>query len=186
MGPTDEDLASAFGRGDDGAFDALVERYAEGAVRFAAHFVREHHEAEDVAQDGFVKLVPLLRGGGFDPRRGRFAPFFFRMLRNLALDRLRARPRRGAFDGEVAAPGEHEAPRRLEEDERRAAVRRLVEALPENERAAIVLREFEGLSYREIADALGAPLDTIKTWIFRARRRIEEAWLAQESDRDRL
>lgn len=186
MGPSDEELVRQYQFGDDGAFAVLVDRYASSAVRFAAHLVRGVHEGEDVAQDAFLKLVPLLRAGGFDPLRGRFAPFFFRMLRNLAIDRIRARVPSLGLDAEPPTAADAAPSASLELAERRDRVRALVARLPESERTAIVLREYEGLSYKEIAAALDTPLDTVKTWIFRARRRIQDAWLALEVERDPL
>jgi RNA polymerase sigma-70 factor (ECF subfamily) len=186
MGPSDEDLVRRYRTGDDAAFEALVDRYSVSAVRFAGHFVRDSHAAEDAAQDAFLRLVTFLRAGNFDPERGRFAPFFFRMLRNLAIDRIRSRGNAAELHQDWAAPRETETMSILESGERRDRVRSLVLRLPENERSAIILREFEGLSYKEIADALETPLDTVKTWIFRARRKIEESWLAMEVDRESL
>ena len=175
MEPTDEELVRRYRTGEGSAFDALVDRYARAAVRFAAHFLGEAHEAEDLAQECFLKLFTVARNGVYDPQRGRFAPFFFRMLRNLALDRLRARRPSVPFPQE---PGidESDGATIAERGETRARVRAIVATLPPNERAAISLREFEALSYREIAEVLGANLESVKTWIFRARRRIERRW----------
>lgn len=174
----------AYALGDVVALEQLVERYSSSAVRFAQHFIREHHAAEDLSQDVFVKLVTVLRDGGYDPARGRFAPFFFRMIRNLAIDRLRGRAGHAALEMEIAATREADAAFIVERDERRGIVRRMIGELPHSERAAITLREFEGLSYKEIAESLGAPVDSVKTWIFRARRKMEDAWLAMEAKRD--
>ncbi|HET6202739.1 MAG TPA: sigma-70 family RNA polymerase sigma factor [Planctomycetota bacterium] len=179
MDPTDEELVRRYRTGDASAFDALVDRYARGALRFAAHFLGEAHEAEDVAQECFLKLFTVARNGVYDPQRGRFAPFFFRMLRNLSLDRLRARRPSGPLSQDPAGE-EPDGATLAERGETCARVREIVERLPANERAAIALREFEGLSYREIAEALGASLESVKTWIFRARRRIERRWRGEE------
>ena len=177
MEPTDEELVRRYRTGEASAFDALVGRYARGAVRFAAHLVGDAHEAEDLAQECFFKLVAAARNGAYDPARGRFAPFFFRMLRNLAVDRLRSRRPANPFPPDPTAE-EPDGAALAEFGERSARVRAIVETLPPNERAAIALREFEGLAYREIAEVLGANLETVKTWIFRARRRIERRWKA--------
>lgn len=175
--PSDEDLARSYARGETAALEMLVNRYSISAVRFAAHFARDHHAAEDLAQDVFVKLVNVLRNGGFDPARGRFAPFFFRMIRNLAIDRMRARGDDARLDVEIVACGDDNVSVALERAERSAWVRDVICKLPQSERAAISLREFDGLSYKEIAQTMDAPVDSVKTWIFRARRKIEEAWL---------
>ncbi|MFN0206638.1 MAG: RNA polymerase sigma factor [Planctomycetota bacterium] len=177
---SDEDLVRHYQRGESLAFETLVERYSAPAVRFARHFTRESHAAEDLAQDVFVKLVTVLRGAGYDPGRGRFAPFFFRMIRNLAIDRYRSSRAEPLANVELTAPPAGQAPAILLQNERRDLINAILDKIPASERAAITLREFDGLSYKEIADALDAPVDSVKTWIFRARRRIEEAWLAME------
>lgn len=177
---SDEDLVRHYRRGENLAFETLVERYSAAALRFAKHFTRENHAAEDLAQDVFVKLVTVLRGTGYDPGRGRFAPFFFRMIRNLAIDRYRSARAEAPADIEIAAPAGGQAPAIMIQNERRDLIKAILDKIPASERAAITLREYDGLSYKEIADALDAPVDSVKTWIFRARRRIEEAWLAME------
>lgn len=179
----------AYAHGDPAALETLVERYSISAVRFAAHFTRGGQAAraglvaEDIAQDVFVKLVSALRSGAFDPSRGRFAPFFFRMIRNHAIDRLRQRTGAVSLDVEPAGDWSDSGAAHAEREEERALVRDFILKLPHSERAAITLREFDGLSYKEIAEALDAPVDSVKTWIFRARRKIEDAWLAMEANR---
>src|SRR5262245_10324222 len=94
MRPTDEELLSGAraGRVDGAVLDELVVRHGAAALRLAAGIVGGGGgEAEDAAQEAFLKLVAALRAGAYDARRGRFAPFFFRLVRNAALDRLRAR-----------------------------------------------------------------------------------------------
>ena len=179
MEPTDEDLVRRYRTGEASAFEALVDRHAKGAVRFATHFLGDPHEAEDLAQECFLKLTSVARNGSYDPQRGRFAPFFFRMVRNLALDRLRARRPSSPILTDPEADGTDGASL-AERGETRERVRAILEGLPPNERAAIVLREFEGMTYREIGEALGATLESVKTWIFRARRRVERRWRALE------
>lgn len=175
--PCDEECLRRFRAGDEAAFDRLTDRHARATVRFASHLLGESHEAEDVAQEAFLRLVVLARRGDFDPRRGRVAPLLFRIVRNLALDRLRAR-RGGAPLEDASVPLSSDDG--VEREERRLAVGAIVATLPACERAALVLREFEGLSYREIAEVLGTTLESVKNWIFRARRRVERAWTEQE------
>lgn len=182
MDVSDEDLVRRYRSGDDSAFASLVDRHARGAVRFAAQILGDAHEAEDLAQEGFLKLVVAARNGAYDPERGCFAPFFFRTLRNLALDRVRSARTLGTLDEAVPAPAVGDAASSLEREEGRDRVRTILRRLPVNERAAIVLREFEGLSYREIAHVLDASLAQVKIWIFRARRRIGREWEAHAGD----
>jgi RNA polymerase sigma-70 factor (ECF subfamily) len=173
MDPSDEELVRRYRTGDAAAFDTLVSRHARGALRFAAHLLRDRHEAEDVAQESFLKLLVAARNGGWDPDRGRFGAFFYRIVRNAALDRLRSRRSDAPLDETVPAPAASAAERGAERGEARVRLRDLLEGLPENERAALVLRELEGLSYSDIADVLCSSLEQVKIWIYRARRRIE-------------
>lgn len=182
---TDEELVERYRLGDDDAFEWLVERYGASALRFARYLVRDGHLAEEIAQDAFVKLVGVVRDGGFDPARGRFASFFFRMVRHLSIDRMRARSRGPQIAEDLDPQESVGAPDLLLQKERCAQVREIVATLPERERAAIVLREFDGLSYKEIALALDANIETVKTWIFRARRRIQGSWSEAHAEESR-
>ncbi|MBI1851181.1 MAG: sigma-70 family RNA polymerase sigma factor [Planctomycetes bacterium] len=175
-GDTDEDLVRKYRLGDDSAFDALVDRHARGAIRFAKHILGDRHEAEDVAQESFIRLLGAAKNGGYDAQRGRFAAFFFRLVRNLAVDTQRGRRTPALLDDALPAPPESEGSVVAERAETRERLAVIVARLPEHERSALVLREFEGLAYRDIAEALGASLEQVKTWIFRARRRIEREW----------
>jgi RNA polymerase sigma-70 factor, ECF subfamily len=175
---SDEDLVRRYRAGDVSAFDGLVDRHARGAIRFAAQILGDRHEAEDVAQESFVRLLSVARNGAYDARRGRFAAFFFRLVRNLALDRKRGRPAPASLEDVVAAPLDCEGAFVAERGEVRERLQAILERLPEHERSALALREFEGLAYRDVAEALGASLEQVKTWIFRARRKIEREWNA--------
>lgn len=108
------------------------------------------------------------------------------MMRNLAIDRFRMAKAESLGEAEPAASGDAQAPAILLHNERRDQLHSILAAIPPSERAAITLREFEVLSYQEIAEALDAPVDSVKTWIFRARRRIEDAWCAMEVRGDSL
>lgn len=179
--PTDEALAALIQAGNDVAFSTLLSRYCVDAVRFAARFVKKHHEAEDIAQDAFVKILTHLRAGRFDARRGRFAPFLFRVIRNAAVDRIRSirsRRERDAAQGGDAMSAERGLAELLQ-SERASLIQKLLDLLPESERTALWLRETEDLSYQEIADVMGAPVDSVKTWIFRARRKMG-GWATDE------
>ncbi len=179
--PSDEALFLRYRDGGEGrALEALVRRHARGARRFAEGLLRDAHEAEDVAQEAFLRLVGAARAA-FDPARGRFQAFFFRLVRNLALDRLRAR-REGAIvpDRALSAPASANGALRAERGEGERRLNELLFRLPDGERASIVLREFEGLSYREIAEVLGSSVDCVKVWIFRARKKLSSGLLVPE------
>lgn len=136
--------------------------------------------AEDVAQESFMRLyhkgLGALPGG-----EARF--WLFRVARNLALNELdRGQTRRRLFDKVAAAFGSH-APgpeREYEAAERRELVLEMLKLLPEQQRAALLLREQEEMSYREIADVLGVSEAKVKVDIFRARAALRDRWGKRE------
>jgi RNA polymerase sigma-70 factor (ECF subfamily) len=180
--PSDLELVRAALGGSDGAFRRLVERYQRGVLSLVMRILGNRQDAEDVAQEAFVKAFTRL--DTFDPAY-KFSNWLFKIAHNTALDALR---RRGT------APLVHDPPGRAEQGESpisalpdrratppdeaaaRAEFRRDVEAALERlrpeYRAVVVLRHLEGRSYDDIAEILGLPLGTVKTFLFRARREL--------------
>ena len=178
----DQRLAALAARGDQDAFAQLVERYAGMVYSLALQRVGAHHDAEDIAQTVFFKAWKALPG-----YRGEAAlsTWLYRLTSNVCIDHLRREKRQRTVpltrlddeDGERPLdlpdpdPGPEE---RAEQSERRAALRRAVAQLPEDQRAALLLRESGGLSYSEIAAALRVPEGTVKSRIARARLQLRE------------
>lgn len=173
----DTELVRRARAGDGDAFGTLVERYQARIVRLVRGMVPEH-DAEDVAQDAFVKAFRKL--GEFD-ERARFYTWLYRIASNAALDwRKRERYRRHGDlpeteSGEDAVPSEEPGPqtsaRRRELAE---AIDAAVERLPPHYHEIVVLREVEGLSYEEIAETLAISKGTVESRLFRARERLRE------------
>ncbi len=176
--PDDRDLVRECLGGSEAAFGRLVRRHAASVTNLALRVVRDRDDAEDVAQEAFIKAHGAL--GRYDPKFP-FRVWLFRIAYNAAIDHLRRRrpgmvstnaPRRiGGEDVEwelvdETAPSPHE---RVLARDRRAALDRAIEELPPALRAAIVLRHVEDLSYEEIASTLGVPLGTVKIRIHRGR-----------------
>lgn len=165
--------------GDADAFDALFARYHAAVYNFARYMLGAADGAEEVMQDTFVAVARA--AGRYEPR-GRFRPWLMRIARNQCLNRLQGRQRRAA-DSLADHPGiasqEPGPGQRAEAAERVEHLRAAIAGLPERQREAIVLYAFEQMSYAEIAEALQAPINTVKTLIHRARaalaRRFEEA-----------
>ncbi len=167
--------------GERGAFDLLVLRYQHKVVKLVARLLRDRTEAEDVAQEAFVKAYRAL--GSF---RGdsAFYTWLYRIAVNTARNALAARQRRplsyeaGLSENEQAAV---EARMRHTDtpeatalsEEIHATVNQVIGELPEDLRTAIILREVEGLSYEEIAAAMDCPVGTVRSRIFRAREAID-------------
>jgi RNA polymerase sigma-70 factor (ECF subfamily) len=165
--------------GDRGAFEALVSRYHRIVFAIAFRMTGNRAEAEDVSQEVFLRVYRSLRQ--FDASLP-FAPWIRRIAGNAALNHLRRRglERRHAApesdQGQIpdlpdAAADPEERVARAEEAGR---LERALAALPENQRLAVTLKYVEGLTAEEIAQAMGAPRNTVKTWLLRARERLRE------------
>ncbi|PWC40418.1 hypothetical protein TSO221_25155 [Azospirillum sp. TSO22-1] len=171
-------------------FEETVLPHLDAAYNLARWLTRNHHDAEDVMQDAFLRAHRFF--GGCRPGDAR--PWLLRIVRNAAYDWLRAnRPAEvsGFADHDPADPdgaacvedafhGPAEDPETLamREAERRL-VNHLIADLPVEFREAIVLRELEGLSYREIADIAGVPMGTVMSRLSRARHMLAAAWTAK-------
>lgn len=177
----DQELVRRVQRGDSAAFDALVRKYQHRIIGLIGRYIPDWSECQDVAQETFLRAYRAL--GNF---RGdaQFYTWLHRIAVNTAKNYLVAQNRRpptddiDAGDAEQFDTGirlrdndtpEHELLR--QEIER--TLMRAVEALPEELRTAISLREVEGLSYDEIASKMGCPIGTVRSRIFRAREAID-------------
>jgi RNA polymerase sigma factor (sigma-70 family) len=173
LGPTlraqpDRRLVNLVRDGYDAAFEEIVRRYRRPLDRFAAAIVGGR--SEDVTQDSFSKALPALRDSSAEIE---LRPWLYRIVRNTALNDLRDRapatePLAETMPGARSAAAEAEA-----REELRDLMERLG-ALPEPQRAALVMRELEGLSHEEIAAALGVSGSAARQAIFRARARLRE------------
>jgi RNA polymerase sigma-70 factor (ECF subfamily) len=160
-------------RGDQGAWDQIVRTYWRKVFNVAYKFVGKHDEAEDLAQDIFLKIFKSLHT--FD-RRANFQTWLISISRNLCIDHYRSvRKERETIDRNVDAseltptskePGPVAA---LEQRDRVALLRQALAALPETLRTAVLMRDIQELSYQEIADALRLPEGTVKSRINRGR-----------------
>lgn len=169
-------------RGERGAFDLLVMRYQHKVLKLIMRYVHDAHEAEDIAQEAFVKAYRAL--GSF---RGdsAFYTWLYRIAINTAKNALVASRRRPMdYDLDLQDPEKNDLNARLAESETpeglllteeiRDTVNQAIEHLPEDLRTAIVLRELDGLSYEEIAQTMDCPVGTVRSRIFRAREAIDK------------
>jgi RNA polymerase sigma-70 factor (ECF subfamily) len=179
---SDLSLVRRVQRGDKGAFDALVLKYQHKVVKLVMRYVRNPAEAEDIAQEAFIKAyraLPQFRGDSA------FYTWLYRIAINTAKNAVVSRDRSPIdFDFDLQNSDEsYDMQGRLKDSETpealtlteeiRSTVNSAIDALPEDLRTAIVLRELEGLSYEEIADAMGCPVGTVRSRIFRAREAID-------------
>jgi len=160
-------------QGDQTAWDALVRMYWRKVFNVAYKFVGKHEEAEDLAQEIFLKIFKSL--DTFD-RRANFQTWLVSVSRNLCIDHYRSvRKERATIDRAVDAselapassdPGPMAA---LEQRDRLTLLRDALAALPDALRTAVLMRDIHELSYQEIADRLGLPEGTVKSRINRGR-----------------
>jgi len=179
---SDQSLVERVQRGDKKAFDLLVLKYQHKIVGLISRYVRDQHEVMDVTQEAFIKAYRALAGFRGDSA---FYTWLYRIAINTAKNHLVARSRRPpGTDVDVdsveylentTALREIETPEAsLARDQLRANIYAAIEALPEELRVAVTLREFDGMSYEDIAEIMQCPVGTVRSRIFRAREAIEK------------
>ncbi|HET8783257.1 MAG TPA: RNA polymerase sigma factor [Pyrinomonadaceae bacterium] len=173
---TDELLLQKAGKGDQAAFLELYDRYREPIFRFAYRLLGSVDIAEDVTHDCFLSLIR--RPEGFRAERGALRTYLYAIARNLALKHFRSTGRETGLDDmteEPEASPRHAPLRRLLDEELAAKVRDAVFRLPDLQREALVLYEYEGLSLNEISAVVDADVGAIKARLFRARESLKRA-----------
>ncbi|HYY62560.1 MAG TPA: RNA polymerase sigma factor RpoE [Burkholderiales bacterium] len=179
----DRQLVARAQRGDKRAFELLVEKYQRKLARLLSRFIRDPAEVEDVTQEAFIKAyraLPAFRGDSA------FYTWLYRIGINTAKNYLMAMGRRAPTSTEVEADDaegfeEGEQLRDINtpesvllSNEIAETVNATIESLPEELRKAIQMREIEGMSYEDIAQAMDCPIGTVRSRIFRAREAIAE------------
>ncbi len=192
-GPTDAEIVQKARGGDHEAFRLLVERYQGRAFRLAVRVLRNEDHARDAVQDAFLKAY-----GSLDRFQGRssFYTWLYRIVMNQCLDRKRrdksdrevewnddVASRQSPAAGALAAGGPPVAPDvAVERGELRESLAKAIAELPDDARRTIELREIDGLSYAEIAEALDIPKGTVMSRLHYARRKLQEALSAVGAD----
>lgn len=182
---SDRELIAAVLDGSEAAFGALVDRYKDRVFRLLGRYCRDSVECEDLAQDVFLKVFRKLHTFNHDSQ---FFTWLYRITVNAATDHLsRASSRRlrlvedtGLFEHDDRDRENPTTP--LEQEELARVTRELVDQLPEKFRTILVLREFEGLSYTDIAEVLDIQLGTVESRLFRARQRFKDALIRQHPE----
>lgn len=187
MDPRDADaqLIARIQNGDKQAFELLVAKYQRRVLRLISRLVRDPAEQEDIAQEAFIKAyraLPNFRG------ESAFYTWLYRIAVNTAKNYLASQGRRPRTVGDMSSDEEGESfdvedvvednntpDAVLHSRQVAEAVNQAIERLPEDLRMAVTLREIEGLSYEEIAQAMDCPIGTVRSRIFRAREAIAQA-----------
>jgi RNA polymerase sigma-70 factor (ECF subfamily) len=179
---TDKQLVARVQKGDKRAFDMLVLKYQYKVHAIVSRYIKDFDEVNDVVQEAFIKAYRALAKFRGDSQ---FYTWLYRIAVNTAKNYLVARNRRPpANDVDAADADYYEGSDRLRDidspenllyrDELEAVVDNAIKDLPEDLRTAVTLREFEGLSYEEIAEVMDCPVGTVRSRIFRAREAIDE------------
>ncbi len=179
---TDLELVRRVQSGDKAAFDVLVIKYQQKVINLVTRYVHDPHIAMDVSQESFIKAYRGLKNFRGDSA---FYTWLYRISINTAKNHLVSKSRRMPDDDIDAQEAEqYEGGDKLRDistpenellsHEVQQTVQAAIEALPDDLRIAITLRELEGLSYEEISEAMECPIGTVRSRIFRARESIEK------------
>lgn len=179
---TDQRLVKRVQQGDKRAFDLLVLKYQHKIVSVVYRYVRESADVQDIVQEAFIKAYRALANFRGDSA---FYTWMYRIAINTAKNYLVSRGRRppatdiDVEDAEFLSPSDHlrdlDTPEaNLFSGQLHDAVHEAIAQLPEDLRSAVTLREFDGLSYEEIAEVMACPVGTVRSRIFRAREAIDK------------
>jgi len=179
---TDKELVRRVKKGDKQAFDLLFSRYQHKILNLVSRYLRDQQDVEDVTQEAFIKAfraLPRFRG------ESAFYTWLYRIAINTAKNHLVARSRRppgvdvdiddAEFMDGTDVLRESESPEAvLSRDELAEVINATLSELPDDLRSAVTLREFDGLSYEQIAEIMDCPVGTVRSRIFRAREAIDQ------------
>lgn len=182
---SDEDLMRRCREGDMSAFELIVMRYKDAIFNFIYHILADYHRAQDISQETFLRVF---RNIDRYKSRNCFKTWLYRIAVNLCKNELRDRGRRKTvslddadLNIESLIGDRYISPdRAYEEEEMRRLVKNAIESLPEDQRMAVVLREYQGLSYEDIAVALNCSLGAVKSRIHRARQNVRNMLVEME------
>jgi RNA polymerase sigma-70 factor (ECF subfamily) len=180
--PTDQQLVLRVQKGDKRAFDLLVLKYQYKLQAIVGRFIRDTDEVADVTQEAFIKAykaLPRFRGDS------QFYTWLFRIAINTAKNYLVSKSRRPAntdidvedaeqFSNNEKLIDDASPESSMMTDELAAIIKSALSSLPEDLRTALTLREFEGMSYEDIAAVMNCPVGTVRSRIFRAREFLDE------------
>lgn len=178
----DQDLVKRVQRGDKTAYDLLVRKYQHKVIKLVSRYVYDPSDAHDVAQEAFIKAYRALPGFRGDSA---FYTWLYRIAINTAKNHVAARIRApissvsefGTEDSDVdfsSRLSDIDTPEALLlTDEVRRTILSAIDALPQDLRTALILREIEGMSYEEIAKTMECPVGTVRSRLFRARDTID-------------
>lgn len=186
----DKQLVERVRRGDKRAFDLLILKYQHKIISIVGRYLGDQNDVQDVTQETFIKAyraIPNFRG------ESAFYTWLYRIAVNTAKNHLVSKSRRppnidvdiddGEFQNNSAVLRDNESPQAsLATSQMEQVIFRSIENLPSELRIAVTLREFDGLSYEEIAKIMNCPVGTVRSRIFRAREAIEKKIMLMDND----
>lgn len=178
MGPSDEELVDAFQAGDLSAFDILLRRWDRKIQGAICRLIGSEEDARDLCQETFLKAYRSLRSFKGEAR---FSSWLYQIALNACRDRMRRRRGKTLVSlegleesGSVPLASEPSALDLVEANDLARAVAAAVAALPDEQREVIILKEYQGLTFLEIAEVLGLPTSTVKTRLYRGLGQLRE------------
>jgi len=177
VNPEETEVISRCQRGDQEALKEIFDKYHEKVYRIAYGVVRQREEALDIVQEVFIKLFRSIKNF---KGRSRFYTYLYRMVMNTAIDHARKTGKQlissldeeGSF--EPSDEVEKGPERILLQKELEERVKRAMDKLPAEQKAALIFRDVEGLSYQEIAEAMGCSIGTVMSRLHYGRKRMQE------------
>lgn len=187
----DEELMAQCRQGDMSAFELIVRRYQDRIVNYITRVINDHHRAEDLAQEAFLRVLGSIQR--YRPK-GQFKNWLYLIATNLCRNELRNRNRQSTdLFSQLGlessdSPGDQQSPiledllsdsrylpdQLYEQKEREQAIRQQVDLLPENQRLSLVLVTYQELSYQEVSQIIGCSVSAVKSLIHRARQKLKQ------------
>ena len=187
----DEELMAQCRQGDMSAFELIVRRYQDRIVNYITRVINDHHRAEDLAQEAFLRVLGSIQR--YRPK-GQFKNWLYLIATNLCRNELRNRNRQSTdLFSQLGlessdSPGDQQSPiledllsdsrylpdQLYEQKEREQAIRQQVDLLPENQRLSLVLVTYQELSYQEVSQIIGCSVSAVKPLIHRARQKLKQ------------
>ncbi len=181
--PPSEDLMIRIAKGDDDAFEILVNRHQTSVLNLIFRFIGDRTQAKDLAQEVFIRVWQSAKS--YEPK-AKFTTWLYRITANLCFNELKSTRRKKWFsfnrpdkDGEhtfeeTLADGAPSAEAILLEKERNRQISDSLQSLPDNQRMALILKRYDDLSYAEIAGIVGCSVSAVESLLIRAKRTLQE------------
>jgi RNA polymerase sigma-70 factor (ECF subfamily) len=178
-----EDLMARIAKGDEDAFEILVNRHQTSVLNLIYRFIGNRTQAKDLAQDVFIRVWQA--AGSYQPK-AKFTTWIYRITVNLCFNELKSARRKKWFSfhrtdehsengiEETLSDGAPSAEDLLLSKERSRQISDALQSLPDNQRMALVLKKYDGLSYEEIARVMGCSVPAVESLLVRAKRALQE------------